>query len=94
MKGLLALADKALEQLGSLTFSEKAVETKPSKNGNVGFKVTTDQGKVVTFWKSNMDTVIEVVDEAKGLYKVIPGTQITEDGALISADSKSNGFWS
>ena len=93
MKGLLNLKEAALLSLGVDTFNLKNVETKPSKTGNVGFKATLDSGKVVTFWSSNMDKVVEVENEAKGDYRIKPGTQITEDGSLIPSDSASNGFW-
>lgn len=87
------LAKQALGQLDTLTFNISAVEAKASKTGNVGFKVTTDQGRTVTFWSSNMDAVIEAVDDA-GNHQVIPGTRIADDGGLIPKDASQGGFWS
>lgn len=93
MKALVNLAKVALATLGTLTFNVKNVETKASKGGNVGFKATTDQGKVITFWQSNMDLVVQAVEGKDDQFEVIPGTQITEDGALIPKGSATTGFW-
>ena len=97
MNKLKALGKLALKSLGEqLTFDinkEGTVETKASKTGNVGYRIKTDQGKVVTFWETTMDEVIEAVDEEKGLYQVKAGVTITEDGSLIAAGKSSNGFW-
>ena len=95
MLKLQALAKEALKGLGEqLTFNIKEVEVKPSKTGNVGYRVKTDQGKVVTFWASTMDEVIEEVNEARGEYAVKAAVTITEDGSLIAPGKGSNGFWS
>lgn len=94
MKDLQSLVVKALAALGDKqTFDIKNIETKPARTGKVGFKVVTEQGKTITFWSSNMDRVVEVVDEAKGLYQVKPGTIFAEDGGLIPSDSATGGFW-
>lgn len=94
MKALQALGKAALLALGTtLTFQVKNVETKASKTGNVGFKATTDQGKVITFWQSNMDLVVEPVEGKEDQFQVIAGTQITEDGSLIPKGAAVNGFW-
>ena len=77
-----------------LTFDIKSVEVRASKTGNVGYRVETDQGKTITFWDTTMDSVIEAVNENKGLYQVIPGTTVADDGGLIPKGSSSNGFWS
>lgn len=87
------LAKQALGQLDTLTFNISSVEAKASKTGNVGFRVTTDQGRVVTFWSSNMDQVVEAVDES-GNFQIIPGTRLADDGGLIPKDSSQGGFWS
>jgi len=76
-----------------LTFNISDVEAKASKSGNVGFRVTTDQGRVVTFWSSNMDAVVEALDD-DGNHQVIPGTRIADDGGLIPKDASQGGFWS
>lgn len=91
---LKELGKEALKALGQLTFTIDNVKTKPSKTGNVGYQATCDNGKVVTFWDTNMDSVVEELDADKGLYGVKHGVQITTEGGLIAADAKSNGFWS
>lgn len=90
---LQLLAKQALSQLEQLTFNIADVEAKASRTGNVGFRVTTDQGRVVTFWSSNMDQVVEAMDDNGG-YRVIPGTRIADDGGLIQKDASQGGFWS
>ena len=77
-----------------LTFFTKDCEFKAStKNSNVGVRVTTASGKVVTFWSSNADEVVELIDEKTGQYSVMEGTRIADDGGLIPASAKSGGFW-
>jgi hypothetical protein len=90
---LMTLQKAALGQLDQLTFNISSVEAKASKSGNVGFRVTTDQGRVVTFWSSNMDAVVEALDD-DGNHQVIPGTRIADDGGLIPKDASQGGFWS
>ena len=75
-----------------MTFNISSLETKVSKTQNVGFRVTTDQGQQITFWSSNMDQVVEALDDA-GNYQVIPGTRVADDGGLIPFGSKPGGFW-
>jgi hypothetical protein len=94
---LQLLAEQAKKaQLSSghedMTFNISSLETKVSKTQNVGFRVTTDQGQQITFWSSNMDQVVEALDDA-GNYQVIPGTRVADDGGLIPAGSKPGGFW-
>ena len=90
---LMTLQKAALGQLDQLTFNISDVEAKASKSGNVGFRVTTDQGRVVTFWSSNMDAVVEALDD-DGNHQVIPGTRIADDGGLIPKDASQGSFWS
>lgn len=90
---LMTLQKAALGQLDQLTFNISSVEAKASKSGNVGFRVTTDQGRVITFWSSNMDAVVEALDD-DGNHQVIPGTRIADDGGLIPKDASQGGFWS
>jgi len=90
---LMTLQKAALGQLDQLTFNISDVEAKASISGNVGFRVTTDQGRVVTFWSSNMDAVVEALDD-DGNHQVIPGTRIADDGGLIPKDASQGGFWS
>jgi hypothetical protein len=87
------LAKQALGQLDTLTFNIESVEAKASKTGNVGFRVTTDQGRVVTFWSSSMDQVVEATDDS-GNFQVIPGTRIAADDGLIPKDASQGSFWS
>jgi hypothetical protein len=90
---LQLLAKQALGQLDQPTFNIANVEAKASRTGNVGFKVTTDQGRVITFWSSTMDTVVEALDD-NGNFRVIPGTRMADDGGLIPKDATQGGFWS
>lgn len=75
-----------------LSFNIADVESKISKSGNVGYRVTLANGQVVTFWSSNVDQVIEAIDD-KGNHQVIAGTRITDDGSLIPKDAEKGGFW-
>lgn len=86
------LIEDALSVLGELTFLKSNVEGRASKNGNVGFRVETEQGKTITFWKSNMDLVVEAINE--DTLRVIPGTQILENGSLIPRTAIAGDFWS
>lgn len=90
---LLDLVTKAKESAVQLTFNIADLETKVSSNGNVGMRVKLSSGQTVTFWASNMDDVVKAVDEAKGIYGVIPGTRIATDGGLIPANAATGGFW-
>jgi len=90
---LQLLAKQALGQLDQPTFNIANVEAKASRTGNVGFKVLTDQGRVITFWSSTMDTVVEALDD-NGNFRVIPGTRMADDGGLIPKDATQGGFWS
>ena len=92
---LRELGQAELKKLGGdLTFNIKNVEIKPSKTGNVGYRATCDNGKVVTFWDTTMDEVVEEVNALKGEYAVKPLVTVTEDGSLIAPGKGSNGFWS
>ena len=61
-----------------LTFHISDVETKRSKTGNVGYRVTTDQGRVITFWRTTRDLCIETDEE--GNCSLISGTTVADDG--------------
>lgn len=95
------LTEQALGQLDKLTFNLANAECKASANGNVGFKVKTDQGKVITFWTSTADATVKALDDA-GNFQVIAGTglaaEVLPDGTtaygLIDKSSTSrNSFW-
>jgi hypothetical protein len=87
------LAKQALtEGSENLTFNISTVETKAfPRTKNVAFRATTDQGTVVTFWASNMDSVVESMDD-DGNFRVIPGTRRADDGSLWD-DSQRKGIW-
>jgi hypothetical protein len=94
------LQKEALGQLAQQTFNIANVEAKASKSGNVGYKVVTDQGKVITFWASTLTSCIEAVDD-NGNFRVVPGTRLAEetlpDGTpalgLVPKDAAQGGFW-
>jgi hypothetical protein len=89
---LHALVEQAISQdTSTLTFNIASVETKVSKTGKVGFRATTDQGTVITFWSSNMDQVVEPTDE-EGNFRVVPGTSVSQEGSLIDKDAATS-FW-
>lgn len=92
LTSLIALKEKALESAGLLTFSIENIEAKPATTGQVGFRATTDDGQVITFWESTADSVIEEV--TPGRFRVKPGVDIAKDGGLIPANSGNKGFWS
>lgn len=73
-----------------LTFHISEVETKRSRTGNIGYRVTTDQGRVITFWRTTRDLCIETDEE--GNCSLIPGTTVANDGGLIPSGTQS-GFW-
>jgi hypothetical protein len=97
---LQQLAQQALSKLNQLTFNISKVASVPTSTGNVSFKVETTEGKVITFWSSNMDEVVEPTDN-EGNYRVIPGTRLAEetlkDGTpalgLIPKGSAKGGIW-
>ncbi len=91
---LAELASQASASVDTLTFNISNVEVKMSSTGNCGFRATCDDGTVVTFWSSNMDEVVEQLDD-NGNYRVLPGTKISDrDGGLISDEkSRQGGFW-
>jgi hypothetical protein len=89
---LADLASQASSAVDTLTFNISNVEVKMSSTGNCGFRATCDDGTVVTFWSSNMDQVVEMIDD-NGNYRVLPGTRVAEDGGLIDKDARQGGFW-
>lgn len=90
---LLNLKAAALKSVETLTFKIGDVETKVAKTGKVGFKATCANGKVITFWDSTMEKVVEATNTAETEFRVKPGVNILEDGGLIPADAQSTGFW-
>jgi hypothetical protein len=91
---LASLVEQVKRQATSdLTFNIDDVETKISKSGNVGVRVKCSNGTIITFWSTNMDQVVEAIDD-DGTYQVIAGTKVLDDGSLIPADAASTGkFW-
>lgn len=92
MSSLNSLMETALENAGLLTFSIENVKAKPSLSGKVGFKAVCDDETVITFWSSNIDSVVDEI--AEGKFRVKPGVQVAKDGGLIPADKQGKGFWS
>jgi len=92
MSSLQSLAETALENAGLLTFSIENVKAKASTTGKVGYKAVCDDETVITFWSSNIDSVVDEI--AEGKFRVKPGVQVAKDGGLIPADKQSKGFWS
>jgi hypothetical protein len=68
-----------------------------SKSGNYGFRVTCDNGTKVSFWASNMESVVEETTE--GNFRVLPGVRMSQtpdaDGylGLIPEDAEQGGYW-
>jgi hypothetical protein len=89
---LAELASQVSAATETLTFNIENVEVKASKTGNTGFRATCDNGTVITFWSSNMDQVVELLDN-NGNYRVLPGTRTSDDGGLIPKDARQGGFW-
>ena len=89
---LAELAAQASASVDTLTFNIENVDVKLSSTGNTGFRATCDNGTVITFWSSNMDQVVEQLDD-NGNFRVLPGTRVADDGGLIRKDAPKGGFW-
>ena len=89
---LADLASQASASTDTLTFNISDVEVKMSKTGNTGFRATCSDNTVITFWSSNMDQVVELLDD-NGNYRILPGTRVSDDGGLIPKDARQGGFW-
>lgn len=89
---LADLAAQASASTDTLTFNISDVEVKMSKTGNTGFRATCSDNTVITFWSSNMDQVVELLDD-NGNYRLVPGTRVSDDGGLIPKDARQGGFW-
>ena len=86
------------QSVNGLTFTLTDLQVSgETKSGNFGFRVTCDNGKKVSFWASNMESVVEETTE--GAFRVLPGVKFTKEPdefgyyGLISADAKSS-VWS
>lgn len=89
------LIKQAKQGLDLLTFSIENCQTAVSPvKKSVIIQATCDNGQVVTFWESNMDRCVEVIDEKAGKYQVKAGVQIAADGGLIPEGSSFKGFFS
>lgn len=66
---------------GKLTFSIGNVSRSLTSTGNVRLKAVCDNGKVVSFWSSNMDELITETDPS-GLYEVQPGVTTFFDNQI------------
>lgn len=98
MNSLQKLVKTKLDStVNGLTFSLADLEIgEPSKSGNIGFRVTCDNGKKVSFWSSNMENVVEETSE--GNFRVLPRTRFSEEDefgyfGLIPENSKNGGYW-
>lgn len=86
------------ESQSGLTFNINDVESKVSKHGNVGYRVTCTNGQVITFFANNkegvyqLDELIEAIDN-DGTHRVLAGVRLSDDGSLIPKNAKSGGFW-
>jgi|GEM_PF-6536548 len=65
------------------TFRIENVKVKAYQGEKVKFTVLTDQGETIYFWNTNMDRVVEE-GQFRGSFRVIDGTQITNEGYLIT----------
>jgi hypothetical protein len=81
----------------SLEFNVSDIESKPSRSGTVGFRVTTLGGVAISWWSSYKDgtTWRDLIEDAgHGVARVKPGVRVAQDGGLIPASAPvSKGFW-
>ena len=70
------------------------VLTARTPRGKIQFQATCESGLVVTFWESNFEKVVEIVDETEGIYALKSGVSIAPDGGLIPEESTFKGFFS
>jgi hypothetical protein len=99
LTGFVELTKSILDESQSgLTFNIKDVESKVSKSGNVGYRVTCTNAQVITFFANNkegdyqLDKLVEAIDD-DGNHRVIAGVRISDDGSLIPKDAEQGGFW-
>ena len=86
MSLLQSIKDKVLNA-DPETFSLKNVETKAfPRTQNVWCRVETNKGNIVTFWINSAEDVVEELDN--GTCQLLPGTTISQDGALIPGGRK------
>jgi hypothetical protein len=89
---------ESLKKLERLTFNVNEVEIKPTKNGNVGYRVKASNGEYLTFWDTTMANTVEDVVGSPDVMQVKLGVQLAKDQfgdfSLIPADKVSKGFWS
>ena len=95
------IATKKLDSVTGLTFSASTIDLgELTKDGeNVGLRVTCANGKKITFWESNLTSVVQDVPGTEDTLQVIPGTRISPEAddfgyfVLFPKDSKSGGYW-
>lgn len=99
MNSLHKLVQAKLDSaVNGLTFKLADLEIgDPSKSGNIGFRVTCDNGKQISFWSSTMEDVVEETEV--GVFRVKPKVRIAETAdefgyhGLIPADAEQGGYW-
>lgn len=90
----LAAKAKAAVQTENLSFPVTSLEAKATESAipKVNFRATLTNGKVVTFWESNMAELVEPSADGNS-FLLKAGVTILEDGALIPPGSKWAGVW-
>ena len=99
MNSLHKLVQAKLDSaVNGLTFKLADLEVgEPSKSKKVGFRVTCDNGKPISFWSSTMEDVVEETSE--GVFRVRNDVRIAETPdrfgyfGLIPADAEQGGYW-
>jgi len=84
--------------VNGLTFKLADLEIgDPTKSGNIGFRVTCDNGKKISFWSSTMEDVVE--EPTEGFFKVRAKVRITDKPdefgyhGLIPEKAEQGGYW-
>jgi|688.fasta_scaffold2531335_1 hypothetical protein len=92
------VAQREEESVSGLTFTVADLQMGDrSKSGNYGFRATCANGKKISFWASNMESIVEETSE--GNFKVLPGVRFPEnpdkDGfyGLIPENAEQGGYW-
>lgn len=99
MNSLLKLVQqREAESVSGLTFTIADLQMGDrSKKGNYGFRATCANGTKISFWASNMESVVEETSE--GNFSVLPGVRLPEDPdadgyfGLIPEDAEQGGYW-
>ena len=105
MQAFQTLAQQVLRKATEgFTFNIKDVETKVSKNGNIGYRVTCTNGTVISFFHYSVDketreiaeeqlhNLIDPIDN-NGTFQVLAGCKILDNGSVLPLGTKSGSFW-